>query len=244
MNKNYIELIKNIRLKYGFSISECINFIKKKKNKTLFKNINNINIKNYKNKVISGSSNDKKYGFIIKIYSKTDFTLKNEIILKFINKLKKYVLKNKIININNDFKIKKYILYLSKIFKENIFLNDFYYLFGEYIYEYNHINKYATIISCNILDKNKIEIIKKISIQIISNNIKYLDYNNIPKNIIENKKKVLKKIIKNNKIIKKKILLFIYKKSLYNQKYIFDENIRIIELLEKNKIIIYNFKKI
>lgn len=135
-----INLIKKLRNYTNLGILECKKYlllsnnnikiaINKIREDEKIKNINN-NFNNNKisSIIISSTSKNNDYGFLLKLNSETDFVLLNNNINKLINKIIINVINKKIKNIDIINKIiKNDIIHLSKIFKENIYISNFIY---------------------------------------------------------------------------------------------------------------------
>ncbi|BBA84800.1 elongation factor Ts [endosymbiont of Pachyrhynchus infernalis] len=263
MSKDNIELIKKLRKKTGLGLLECKKILHESNFNISLAIKKSFNIKKdkfskislsrpSKGKILCGNSKDYKYSILLEINSETDFVSNNEKFNNFCDKIIKYSIENKIENFDNiNDKFNLYKLNLVSEFNENISFGKKY-IFNNtnFSFSYVHIKKIGVIINFhgNI---NNLDIIKKISMHIISNKPKYICKNNIPKDIIDNEYYIQNDIFKfkenNNenekdKYIKNKIEEFIIDNSLLEQKFIFDNNINIKDLLNKYNLKIFNFK--
>ncbi len=244
--KNNINLIKKIRNLTNISIKKCKKALEKNnynlKKSIIFLKKNKIKKNNLPKKGIIINKIKNNIAIMLKLLCETDFTSKNIIFKKFSKKIINFCLKKKIFILK---KIKKYfkkkIQYLILKFNENILIDNICFLKGKYINKYLHYNKkIGTILKINTY-KNKInkKYIKQICMHITSMNPKYISIKNIPKNIL---KKNIKKINSNNKKNNIYKINEKFKKNiLLEQKFIFNNKIKIKNFLNKKKINIINF---
>ncbi|WGH26059.1 MAG: hypothetical protein NHF93_00970 [Candidatus Shikimatogenerans bostrichidophilus] len=184
-----ILICKKALNKNKFNIKNSIKYLK---NKVINSKYNYITKKKLNNGITYSNINNKKnIGIIFKVKTETDFIINNKYFKKFIKKIIKISLKFKIKNKKKLFKnniIKNEILNLNIIFKENIIINDYYYIKNDYINNYNHHNnKLSVIIGINIIDNYK-----KINKKKIYNITKYIIFYIIINNIKIKKKKKIK----------------------------------------------------
>ncbi|WP_168893888.1 translation elongation factor Ts [Enterobacteriaceae endosymbiont of Donacia cincticornis] len=190
----------------------------------------------------------KDFGILLEINCQTDFVAKSMHFINFGHEILKYVIKNNQKNINiikEIFNHKR--IELISLLKENIFIHHLEYIKGEFIGEYIHHNKHlGIIIKSNI---NNRSLMKKISMHIAMLRPKYIQEKNIPSIIIKKEYELQKNIaIKENKpkiIIKKiiegRIKKFINNVTLYNQKFLLNNNKTVFDILSENKMKILNF---
>ncbi len=247
LKKNNINLIKKLRYITKISIIKCKKALKKNNynlEKSLIylkkKNINNKNNITKEGIIINKIKNNNI--IMIKLLCETDFTAKNKYFNKFANKIINFCFKKKIKKLK---KINKYfkneIKYLKIKFNENIIINNFCHLEGKYIKNYlHHNNKIGTIIKINTSKRKKIKkYMKQICIHITAMNPKYINIKNIPLDIIENEKKKI--LINNKKNILKKLNKKLKKNILLEQKFLYNNKIKVKEFLKKKDIKIINF---
>ncbi len=253
-----IKLVKKLRIKTKISISKCKEALLYNNNnykKSLKYLINKT--PNFKNKCNNGFILTETYNnksIIIKIKCESDFVSKNKNITKFAKNIILYIYKKNIISLE---KLKKKFSsqekYLSIKLGENIHISDFLYLTGKYTTNYTHNNKIGTILKIKKkTNKNISNKIKKISMHITALNPKFINKNDIDNKI---KRKIKQKIYistnlkKNNNLINKKILNNkINKKikeiTLMEQKFIFNDKMKIKKYLKKNKFYIKKFYRL
>ncbi|XZR53102.1 MAG: translation elongation factor Ts [Enterobacteriaceae bacterium] len=254
MNKININLIKKLRKITGSGLLNCKKILIKTngniKNAIIEMRKNGILkfLKKKKDITINGIINVKKknqYGIIIEINCQTDFASKSNDFKIFVNNIIKKIYNNKIKNIKNyNFFFKNEIIDLFNKLKENINIKRINILENNIIETYNHNNKIGVLIKAKFIQKKNL---KKIAMHIASNKPNFINIENIPYNIIINEYKIQNIIIKDkyNKFYKKKIFGKIKKYinyiTLMNQKFIFNINIKIKNILNKNNSIILNF---
>ncbi len=247
LKKNKINLIKKIRYITKISVIKCKKALEKNNynlEKSLIylkkKNINNKNNITKEGIIINKVKNNNV--IMIKLLCETDFTAKNKYLNKFANKIINFCFNkkiNKLQKINKHFKNK--IKYLKTKFNENIIIDNICHLKGKYIKNYlHHNNKIGTIIKIDTKKKKNIEkYMKQICIHITAMNPKYISIKNIPLNIIENEKKKI--LIYNKKNILKKINKKLKKNILLEQKFLYNNKIKVKNFLRKKNIKIINF---
>ncbi|WP_169785952.1 translation elongation factor Ts [Enterobacteriaceae endosymbiont of Donacia crassipes] len=252
-----INKIKELRNITGISIIECkkalietkgnihnaINYIKKYLKIESIKKLNN--------ETKEGLILDyvvKDFGILLEINCQTDFVTKSTHFINFGNEILNYVIKNNQKNINT---IKKIFdqkrIELIGLLKENIFINRLEYIKGNFIGKYIHHSRRIGIIIKS--DINNQLLMKKISMHIAMLKPEYIQEKDIPSTIINKEYELQKNIaIKKNKpkiIIKKiiegRIKKFINNITLYNQKFLLDNNKTIFNVLNENKMKILSF---
>lgn len=254
ININKIKELRNIT---NISILEC--------KKALIKTKGDINkaidyirkyakiesIKKAKNETREGIILDyviKNFGVLLEINCQTDFVAKSIQITNFGNNILSYIVKYKQFNISLIRKIfNKERIKLIGILKENIFINRLGYIQGEFIGKYIHHSKRIGVIIRSNLDNDLL--MKQISMHIAMLKPDYICEKNIPEDIINHEYNLQKSIaMKNNKskIITKKIIegrlkKFINNITLYNQKFLLDNNKIVFHFLNENKMKIFDF---
>ena len=189
---------------------------------------------------------------ILELNCETDFVAKNKKFNELADKIANIAL-NDDAAINNFNYIKEKTNYLLTdaimAFGEKIILKRLEIIiknenevFGKYIHLNNKIG------SLVIIDKNDIQLANKLTTHIVANNPKYICFENIPKNILENEKNIFLKEIKNDEKFKNKPDLMINKivdgklrKSfdditLYEQMYLYDNTKKVYQILIENKV--------
>ncbi|WP_168919264.1 translation elongation factor Ts [Enterobacteriaceae endosymbiont of Donacia thalassina] len=226
------------------NINQAIDYIRK------YENIESI--KKSKNKTKEGlifSYITKDFGILLEINCQTDFVAKSQQIRNFGKNILKYIFKHNQTDISlikeifNQERIK-----LIGILKENICINRLGFLKGKFIGKYiHHSKRIGVIIKC---DRDNDLLMKQISMHIAMLKPDYIHEKNIPIDIINHEYQLQKNIAmkKNNKskIIIKKIIegrvkKFINNITLYNQKFLLDNNKTVLHFLNENKIKVLEF---
>ncbi|QJC33711.1 translation elongation factor Ts [Enterobacteriaceae endosymbiont of Donacia provostii] len=257
ININKIKKLRNIT---GISIIEC-----KKALVATQGNINNAinyirqyltveSIKKFNNETKEGLILDyvtKDFGILLEINCQTDFVAKSINFINFGNEILNYIIKNNQQDINIIQKVfNKKKIELIGLLKENIFINQIHYIQGKFIGKYIHHNKnIGVIIKSNI---NNQLLMKQIAMHIAMLKPEYIQEKNIPSDILNQEYKLQKNIaMKKNKspiifkkIIEGRIKKFINNITLYNQKFLLDNNQTVFNILKKNKMKILNFVRL
>ncbi|WP_367670433.1 translation elongation factor Ts [Sodalis-like secondary symbiont of Drepanosiphum platanoidis] len=252
-----INLVKILRYRTGLGIIECKNALIKSKGdielaidylrKTGIKNFLKITKKDSKEGIIiSGISRNNKYGIIIELNCETDFVAKNKYFKNFCYEIINTSLSKKIDNIKSIRDILKYKNkdIINKL-GENIKINRFNFLKGNYICSYIHNEKIGVLLCANKYHN----ILKKIAMHIAASFPKYIDIKDIPNKVLKHEYNIQLEIaIKSGKSkeISKKIVTGRMKKfseniSLVNQHFIFNPKIIVKEILKENDIFIKKF---
>ncbi|QJC38153.1 translation elongation factor Ts [Enterobacteriaceae endosymbiont of Donacia marginata] len=208
-------------------------------------------IKKSKNKTKEGLILDyitKDFGILLEINCQTDFVAKSSQIIKFGKNILTYVFKHQQVNISILRKIfNQERINLIGILKENIYINRLGYIQGKFIGKYIHHSKRIGVIIRSNIDNDLL--MKQISMHIAMLQPDYISEKNIPENIINHEYDLQKSIaLKNNKskIIIKKIIegrvkKFINNITLYNQKFLLDNNKTVFHFLNENNMKIFEF---
>ncbi|QJC38570.1 translation elongation factor Ts [Enterobacteriaceae endosymbiont of Donacia fulgens] len=208
-------------------------------------------IKKSKNETKEGIILDyviKNFGILLEINCQTDFVAKSLQIINFGKNILTYIFKHKQTNISVIREIfDQERIKLIGILKENIYINRLGYIHGEFIGKYIHHSKRIGVIIRSNIDNDIL--MKQISMHIAMLKPDYICEKNIPKNIIDHEYSLQKSIaMKNNKskIIIKKIIegrlkKFINNITLYNQKFLLDNNKTVFHFLNENKMKIFEF---
>ncbi|QJC36522.1 translation elongation factor Ts [Enterobacteriaceae endosymbiont of Donacia simplex] len=254
ININKIKKLRNIT---NISIIEC--------KKALIETKGNINqaidyIRKYeKIESIKKSNNQTKegvilnylikdFGILLEINCQTDFVAKSIQIINFGNKILKYIFTNNQTNISIIRKIfNKDRIKLIGILKENIYINRLSYIKGKFIGKYIHHNNRIGVMIKSNLDNNLL--MKQIAMHIAMLKPDYISKKDIPKNIINHEYQLQKNIAlqhNKSKIIIKKIIegrlqKFINNITLYNQKFLLDNNKTVLHFLNENNMQILKF---
>lgn len=271
MNKVYVNDIIKLREKTGYGILDCkkallimegnlekaIKYLRKtSKNKTYNQNDNNLTQGLLLSKV---NSNNKK-GIIIGINCETDFVAKNYLFIKLANEIAEIALncnnKNKLLSYAlRNRSIKAILFEHMTIIGEKLTLNIFEKLESNFVAKYVHNgNKIAAIIGLSSAP-NGIKIIgKELAMQIVAMNPIALNEKEIPYNILQQEKEILKEQERRlgksddllEKIVKGKLNKFICENTLICQNYIKNQKITIQNYLKQfnSKISITEYKRI
>ncbi|QJC32091.1 translation elongation factor Ts [Enterobacteriaceae endosymbiont of Donacia versicolorea] len=190
----------------------------------------------------------KNFGILLEINCQTDFVTKSIEIISFAKNILKYIFDKDQTDINiirRIFNTRK--MELINLFKENIFINRLSYIKGKFIGKYIHHNKrLGVLIRTNI--NNKL-LMKQLAMHIAMLKPDYLYEKDIPTNIIDHEYKIQKNILEKNnksqtiinKIIKGRVKKFINNITLYNQKFLLDNNKTIKQYLNENNMKIFKF---
>ncbi|QJC32895.1 translation elongation factor Ts [Enterobacteriaceae endosymbiont of Donacia semicuprea] len=257
MLKINIKKIKELRDITGAGITECKKaLIKTKQDLNLAidyirKYLKLQSIKKLKNITKEGLITDyvtKDFGILLEINCQTDFITKSKKVINFTKDIIKYITQNKQTDINIIRKIfNKKRMELIGLLKENIFINRLGFIKGEFIGKYIHHNKrLGVIIQSNI--NNKL-LMKQIAMHIAMLKPDYINTQDIPIDIIDHEYKIQKNIIiKTNKpqiiidkIVEGRVKKFINNITLYNQKFLLDNNKTVKKYLNENNMKILKF---
>lgn len=271
MNKIHVNDIIKLRKKTGFGIMECkkslivmegnfekaIEFLRKtNKNKNYVRHENNAS----QGALISKVNSNNKKGIIIGINCETDFVAKNEFFLKLANEIAETALnfddKNNILlsSIKN-IKIKEILFDYQSIIGEKLTFNIFDKLKSDFVVPYTHHgNKIAALVGLSLALPGVNRIGKELAMQIVAMNPIALNKEEIPSNILEKEKEIIKDQECRNgksedlveKIVQGKLKKFICDNTLLFQKYIKNQKITVQNYLKQfnNKISITEYKRI
>lgn len=264
------EIIK-LREKTGFGITDCkkallvtegnfekaIEFLRKtSKDKTY----NNYDCNLTQGVLISKINSNNKKGIIIGINCKTDFVAKNALFIKLANEIAEIAIncndKNEILSSSlRDRSIKEVLLEHMAIIGEKLTLNIFEKLESNFIAKYvHHGNKIAALVGFSSATSGIHIIGKELAMQVVAMNPIALKKEEIPYNIIEKEKEILKEQERNfgksedllEKIVQGKLNKFICENTLICQKYIKNQKITVQNYLKQfnSNIHITGYKRI
>ncbi|MGP1871525.1 MAG: translation elongation factor Ts [Arsenophonus sp.] len=197
--------------------------------------------------IMANISTDGKFGALLELNCETDFVTRNASFIEFGNEVFKYVLENKLSNIDKlkrKFEEKRAIL-VSKI-GENINVCRVNILEGEKIRCYLHANRIGVLVSAQGAND---EFIKHIAMHIAASKPEYIAPENIPADVIAHERQIQFDIaMKSGKSteIAKKIIIgrmnkFTSDISLTGQQFIMDQTKTINLLLKEKNVKIINF---
>ncbi|QCI24316.1 elongation factor Ts [Buchnera aphidicola (Muscaphis stroyani)] len=252
------DLIKELRFRTGAGFMECkralieengdiesaIDNLRKSGKEFAEKKINNVaNQGSIFLKIINN------IGVMIELNCETDFVAKDESFISLGQEIISEALTKKIKKFNDLKEIfeKKRIELISKC-GENIIINRFHFMEGDYISSYLHGCRIGVLVNANRFDKS---LLKNISMHIAASKPRYLHPENVCHSIFNREYEIQKELIKkfkkpshiSKKIIEGRMNKFVNEISLSSQKYIIDSSKTIGELLEEHNISIISFKR-
>lgn len=271
MHKVYINDIIKLRENTGFGIMDCkkalylmkgnlekaIEFLRKtSKNKTYNNSDNNI----IQGILLSKVNSNNKKGIIIGINCETYFVAKNDLFIKLANEIAEIAIncnnKNKLLcsDIRN-ISIKEILFEQMTIIGEKLTLNNFEILESNFVAQYcHHGNKIACLIGLSYSPHGVNIIGKELAMQIVAMNPKALNEEEIPYNVLEQEKEIIKEQERGigksedllEKIVQGKLKKFLCENTLICQKYIKNQKITIQNYLKQfnSKITITKYKRI
>lgn len=189
------------------------------------------------------TSNHKK-GLILEITCETDFVSKNVMFQEFTNIVMITALNESIDNIDClRSRVEKQRLILIEKIGENIQINRFLALSGNFLSSYIHRSKIGVIVSTSG-DINNKNIIKYIAMHIAAKNPKYIYSSDVPENIISQERSIqmsiAKKSVKSSKILEKiitgRIEKFMCDIVLTKQEFILDTGKTVAHILNEYRI--------
>jgi elongation factor Ts len=271
MYKIHVNDIIKLREKTGFGILDCkkaliktegnieksIEFIRKtSKNKTY----NSYDLNHAQGIVISKVNSTNKKGIIIGINCETDFVAKNDLFIKLANEIAELAIncsnKNDVLSASiRNRSIKDILLEHMNIIGEKLTLNIFEQLESYFVAKYvHHGNKLAVLVGLSSAPDGVNIIGKELAMQVAAMNPIALSEKEIPYNIFNKEKEILKeqerKIGKSedliDKIVQGKLKKFICDNTLLSQKYIKNQKITVQNYLKlfNNNIYITGYKRI
>lgn len=264
------EIIK-LREKTGFGIIDCkkalvvmegnfekaIEFLRKtSKNKTY----NNYDHNPTQGLLLSKVNSNNKKGIIIGINCETDFVAKNDLFIKLANEIAEIAIncsdKNEILSsyIRNR-SIEEILLEHMTIIGEKLTFNIFEKLESDFVAKYvHHGSKIASLIGFSSAPDGIHIIGKELAMQVVAMNPIALNKEDIPYNILEKEKEILKEQERRSgkssdlleKIVQGKLKKFICEKTLLCQKYIKNQKITVQNYLKQfnSNIYITGYKRI
>lgn len=253
------DLVKELRKRTGISIIKCKQaLIESKANIELaIDNIRKLGLKIDSNKFSRSTSsgkisvkisNNNTIGLIIEINCETDFVAKNNIFQEFTETVINIALRESICDIfvlQNRMK-KKCLALINKV-GENIKINKFSVLTGDFLESYVHGLKIGVIVSSSRkINKN---IIKHIAMHIAAKNPKYINIHDIPEDVINRERKIQTDIAMQlkkpkqfiEKIVSGRMEKFFNEVVLVKQDFIMDPDKNIGEILNEYCIKINDF---
>ncbi|WP_343188360.1 translation elongation factor Ts [Buchnera aphidicola (Ceratoglyphina bambusae)] len=265
MNKVSYDLVKELRNITGIGVLECKNALLNSNGniKKAILNLRKEGIIKAEKKKINKTSNgiifsckNNHFGVILEILCETDFVSKNKNFYNFGKEIVKYSLKNKcknLIKLKNVFENDRIEL-LNKV-NENIIINRFNFISGDIISCYSHYNKIGVLLSASLIKNKKKdyinykEILNNIALHIAANKPEYLNFKDIPKDIIDKEKIIQSELsIKLNKpkeyfekIVSGKINKFFSNVVLMKQKLAMDDRKTVKEFTQENNVLIKKF---
>ncbi|CEN32284.1 Elongation factor Ts [Candidatus Westeberhardia cardiocondylae] len=253
-----INLIKKLREKTGAGIMACktaliktngninssINYMRK------LGKINSYKRKNYttsQGSIFIKISKENQYGIILEINCESDFVAQTKEFKEFGKKIVSEAIQK---NITDIYIIKKkfntqHTELINKV-NENINIRRINIIQGNTLGYYLHGTKIGVIISATNINQ---QLIKQIAMHIVANTPEYINVTDIPKEIIENEKKIQSEIVSklkkpsniSEKIIEGRMKKFVKDITLLEQSFIFNDKKKIKELLKENQSKINKF---
>ncbi|MFQ3579362.1 MAG: translation elongation factor Ts [Bacteroidales bacterium] len=197
--------------------------------------------------VISGVSNDRKFGAIVVLNSETDFVAKNQDVIDFTNSILSVALSQKIASIDklkeakiNGVKISDIILDKIAAIGEKMELSVYLPITAEDVVCYVHPgNRLATVVGFN-QHLSDIQIGKDIAMQIAAMSPVSIDKDDCPKEIIEKELEIAKEVLRQEgkaedmleKIAMGKLNKFYSESTLLNQEFIKDNKSTVRQYLQ------------
>lgn len=189
-------------------------------------------------------------GFIIEINCETDFVARSDIFQKFADAILDIALQESIVNINilkTRFETQRLEL-INKV-GENIKIHRFSVLTGDFISSYVHNSKIGVILSVECEKKINEKIFKHIAMHIAAKNPKYIDLNDISKEVMIKERRIQTDIVmrtgksqKNSeKIIEGRIDKLMSEIVLTKQDFIMDVNKTVDSVLNEYCVKVRNF---
>lgn len=271
MYKVHVNDIIKLRKKTGFGIMECkkslivmegnfdkaIEFLRKtNKNKNYAYSEYNMT----QGALVSKVNSNNKKGVIVGINCETDFVAKNDLFLKLANEIAEIALnfdnKNKVLSfLIKKIKIKEILFDYQTIIGEKLTFKIFEKLESNFIASYAHYgNKIAALAAISLALPGINIIGKELAMQIVAMNPIALNKEEIPSNILEKEKEIIKdqecREGKSEDLVEKivtgKLKKFICDNTLLYQKYIKNQKITVQNYLNQfnNKISITKYKRI
>lgn len=271
MYKVHVNEIIKLREKTGFGILDCkkalievkgnfskaIEFLRKT---SINKNYNSYDHNTTQGLLISKVNSNNKKGIIIGLNCETDFVTKNYLFIKLANEIAEIAIycndKNEILSSSiRNRSIKETLFEHMAIIGEKLTLNFFEKLESNFVATYvHHGNKIAALVGLSS-SHNGVHIIgKELAMQVVAMNPIALNEEEIPYNILEKEKEILKEQERKfgksedllEKIVKGKLTKFINENTLINQKYIKNKKITVQDFLKKfnSNIYITGYKRI
>ena len=259
MDKKLLEKVKIIRDMTQIGYGSCVEALEKNdaniekaiewlKKQGIAKNA--ISSKETKEGIVKSICNEKS-GIIFEVNCQTDFVAKNDSFCKLIDDFAKKCLETEEIITFEQAKelfFSMFSLIISAI-KEKIVFYRF-----ERIYKkesesfgfYNHMGKISAIV---ILEKRDDVLAKEIAVHVASNNVRYLNFEDIDKKIIDKEREIISENLKNDekmnskskemidKIITAKIHKNMSQFVLSEQNFLYDESHKVSYFLNNNRVI-------
>ncbi|AKC60438.1 translation elongation factor Ts [Blochmannia endosymbiont of Camponotus (Colobopsis) obliquus] len=257
MIKITVDMVKKLRQLTGIGVVECKNALIATKG-NIDSAINNIrrlglikNVQRMSNLAIEGIILVKvvrnNYGVMLELNCETDFVSKNSIFKDFGNNVLDTAIVECIVDLNLlRLRFEKECNVLMNKFDENIKINRFIVLRGDKLGCYIHNMRIGVIVDGSFITD---ELLKFIAMHIVASNPKYINENNIPKEVIHHEYEVQMDIAMKSdkapeiheKIVSGRMEQFINSVSLLNQPFIMNEKQNIRQLLDMHGAKINNF---
>ncbi|WP_343189232.1 translation elongation factor Ts [Buchnera aphidicola (Chaitoregma tattakana)] len=203
-------------------------------------------------------SRKKDFCAILEINCETDFVANSKNFYQFGSKIIEYAIQNSCKSLEQlTTKFESLRIDLLNRVNENIKISRYNFIEDDILYSYIYRNKIGVLLSVEIKKYNKHDkydnnILKQISMHIVAKNPKYLNFQDIPKNIINKEKSIQLELTKKlkkpqkffQKIVRGKVRKFFSQIILMEQNFVMKENITINQLALKNNIIIKKFVRL
>lgn len=271
MYKVHVNDIIKLREKTGFGIFDCkkallemegnfdkaIEYLRKT---SINKAYNSSDHNSTQGIVLSKVNSNNKKGIIIGINCETDFVAKNDLFITLANEIAEIAIncndKNEILSSSiRNRSIKEILFDHMAMIGEKLTLNIFEKLESFFVEKYvHHGNKIAALVGLSSAPKGVHIIGKELAMQIVAMNPIALNEADMPYNILEKEKEIIKEQEKRfgksedflERIVQGKIKKFLSEKTLICQKYIKNQKITVQNYLKQfdSKIYITGFKRV
>lgn len=239
------------------NLEKAIEYLRKtSKNKTYIRSNHNTT----QGVLVSKINSSNKKGIIIGINCETDFVAKNDLFIKLANKIAEIAIncnnKNDLLSSSiGDRSVKEILFEHMTIIGEKLTLNIFEKLESYFVSTYlHHGNKIASLVGLSSASGEVSIIGKELAMQIVAMNPISLNEEEIPHNILEKEKEIIKEQERRlgksedllEKIVQGKLKKFICDNTLLCQKYIKNQKITVQNYIKQfnNNIYITGYKRI